>query len=160
MISLAQTDEEIKNCYAVMAELRSQLSPGEFLPQVKRQIEIAGYQLAFLTDEEVKAIAGVRISESLSGGKYLEIEDLVSKTDERSKVYGGQLFDWLIECAKENDCDQIRFVSRVIRFVPRRKLSGFLDRFKHFFALAVWKANQPIFRELPVRRSVSYSVYW
>lgn len=111
MISLAQTDKEIKNCYAVMAELRPQLSPGEFLPQVKRQIEIAGYQLAFLTDEEVKAIAGVRISESLSGGKYLEIEDLVSKTDERSKVYGGQLFDWLIECAKENDCDQIRFVS-------------------------------------------------
>jgi hypothetical protein len=27
-------------------------------------------------------------------------------------------------------------------------------------ALAVWKANQPIFRGLPERRSVSYPVYW
>ena len=120
MISLAQTDKEIKNCYAVMAELRSQLSPGEFLPQVKRQIEIAGYQLAFLTDEEVTAVAGFRISEWLSGGKYLEIEDLVSKTDERSKGYGGQLFDWLIERAEENDCNQIRLVSRVTRFGAHR----------------------------------------
>ncbi len=89
MISIAQTDEEIKNCYAVMAELRPHVSPDEFLPQVKRQIKIAGYQLAFLTDKEVKAVAGFRISEWLAGGKYLEIEDLVSKTDERSKSYGG-----------------------------------------------------------------------
>ena len=120
MISIAQTDEEIKNCYAVMAELRPHVLPDEFLPQVKRQIEIAGYQLAFLTDKEVKAVAGFRISEWLAGGKYLEIEDLVSKTEERSKGYGGQLFDWLIERAKENDCDQIRLVSRVTRFSAHR----------------------------------------
>jgi GNAT superfamily N-acetyltransferase len=120
MISLAQTDEEIKNCYAVMAELRPRVSPDEFLSQVKRQIEFAGYQLAFLTDEEVKAVAGFRISEWLAGGNYLEIEDLVSKTDERSKGYGGQLFDWLIERAEENDCDQIRLVSCVTRFGAHR----------------------------------------
>lgn len=120
MISIAQTDEEIKNCYAVMAELRPHVSPDKFLTQIKKQIEIAGYQLAFLTDEEVKVVAGFRISEWLSGGKYLEIEDLVSKTDERSKGYGGQLFDWLIERAEENDCDQIRLVSRVTRFGAHR----------------------------------------
>jgi len=120
MISLAQTDEEIKNCYAVMVELRPHVSQDEFLPQVKRQIEIADYQLAFLTDEEIKAVAGFRISEWLAGGKYLEIEDLVSKTEERSKGYGAQLFDWLIERAEENDCDQIRLVSRVTRFSAHR----------------------------------------
>jgi len=56
----------------------------------------------------------------LAGGKYLEIEDLVSKSDERSKGYGGQLFDWLIERAEENHCDQIRLVSRVTRFNAHR----------------------------------------
>ncbi len=120
MILIAQTDEEIKNCYTAMAELRPHFQPDEFLLQVKRQMKNAGFQLIYLKDEEIRAVAGFRISEWLAGGKYLEIEDLVSKTDERSKGYGGQLFDWLIERAEENDCDQIRLVSCVTRIGAHR----------------------------------------
>lgn len=35
----AQTDEEIQNCYPVMAELRSHISEKEFLSRVKRQLD-------------------------------------------------------------------------------------------------------------------------
>lgn len=48
-------------------------------------------------------------------GKYLEIEDFVTKSGERSKGYGGELFDWLIVQAKENGCNQLRLVSNVAR---------------------------------------------
>ncbi len=82
MIAIAKTSDEIQNCYAVMAELRPHIKPDEFLPQIKRQAKISGYQLAYLSDGEVKAIGGFRISEWLSGGKFLEIEDLIAKSGE------------------------------------------------------------------------------
>ena len=120
MILIAQTDEEIKNCYTAMAELRPHFQPDEFLLQVKRQMKNAGFQLIYLKDEEIRAVAGFRISEWLAGGKYLEIEDLVAKSGERSKGYGGELFDWLVNCATENDCEQLRLVSRVTRLDAHR----------------------------------------
>ena len=116
-IQIAESDDEILNCYAVMAELRPHIARDEFLPRVKRQSEINGFRLAYLTREgDVKAVAGFRISEWLGGGKYMEIEDLVSKTDERSKGFGGELFDWLVEYAGRENCAQIKLVSHVKRF--------------------------------------------
>ncbi len=120
MIAIAKTDDEIQNCYAVMAQLRPHIEPDEFLQKVKRQAEISGYQLAYLTDGEVKAVGGLRISEWLSGGKFLEIEDLVAKDGERSKGYGGELFDWIVEFAKQEKCSQIKLVSHVKRFDAHR----------------------------------------
>ena len=103
-----------------MAELRPHIKRSEFMSTVKRLAEIAGYRLAYLTDGGVKAVAGFRISEWLAGGKYLEIEDLVAISGERSKGYGGELFDWLVKYAEENGCNQIRLVSRVTRFDAHR----------------------------------------
>jgi len=116
MIAIAETDEEIKDCYAVMAELRSHISREEFLPLVKKLTAETGFQMVYLKDEEIKAVGGFRISEWLAGGKYLEIEDLVAKENERSKGCGGAIFDWLVRYAKQNDCNQIRLVSHVKRF--------------------------------------------
>ena len=119
-ITVAQSDQEISDCYLVMAELRPHIRTDEFLPTVKRLSEIAGFRLAYLTDGEIKAVAGFRTSEWLAGGKYLEIEDLVAKSGERSKGYGGELFDWLVEHARENNCLQVRLVSRVDRLDAHR----------------------------------------
>jgi GNAT superfamily N-acetyltransferase len=119
-IFIAKTDVEIQDCYAVMAELRPHIQASEFLAKVRRQAEEAGYQVAYLTNGGVKAVAGFRISEWLAAGKYLCIEDLVAKSGERSKGYGGSLFDWLVEHARENSCEQIHLVSRVSRFGAHR----------------------------------------
>jgi GNAT superfamily N-acetyltransferase len=115
-IGLAASDDEILDCYEVMSELRPHISRDEFLPRVKRQSETGGFRMAYLTDGEVKAVGGFRISEWLAGGKYMEIEDLVAKTGERSKGFGGELFDWLVEYAKRENCAQIKLVSHVKRF--------------------------------------------
>lgn len=121
MIAIAKTDHEIQDCYVVMAELRPHISADEFLPKVKNLSANTGFRLVYLKDaEEVKAVGGFRISEWLAGGKYLEIEDLTVKDGERSKGYGGELFDWFVNYAKENDCDQIRLVSNVKRFGAHR----------------------------------------
>ena len=119
-VLLAKSDDEIRNCYPVMAELRPHVKPDEFLTRVKRQSEAAGYQLAYVVDQEVKAVAGFRISENLAWGKFLYVDDLVSKNDDRSKGYGGTLFDWLVEHANENNCDQFHLDSGVHRFRAHR----------------------------------------
>ncbi|HVE57443.1 MAG TPA: GNAT family N-acetyltransferase [Pyrinomonadaceae bacterium] len=122
MIAIAGTDSEIEDCYAVMAELRPQISFDDFLPRVKRLSAATGFRLVYLKDaeEEVKAVGGFRISEWLAGGKYLEIEDLATKEGARSKGYGGEIFDWLVEFAVRAHCDQLRLVSHVKRFAAHR----------------------------------------
>ncbi len=60
-ITIAQSEQEILDCYSVMVELRPHIQPAEFLPMVKRLSEIAGFQLAYLTNSEIKAVAGFLI---------------------------------------------------------------------------------------------------
>jgi GNAT superfamily N-acetyltransferase len=119
-ILLAHDDQAIQECYPVMAELRPHVSAGNFLPMVRRQIATAGYKLAYVRDVEVKAVGGFRISECLAWGKFMYVDDLVSKRDDRSKGYGGALIDWLIEYARSQDCDQFHLDSGVQRFDAHR----------------------------------------
>ena len=119
-ISIAKSDAEILACHRVMAELRPHLKREEFVTTVTRLADIAGYQLAYLNEVGIKAVAGFRISEWLAGGKYLEIEDLVAAEGDRSKGYGGELFEYLVKQAEENHCDEIRLVSRVTRHDAHR----------------------------------------
>lgn len=136
-IKFATSDEEIDRCYAVMAELRPHLGRGEFLAQVKRQISESGYQLVLLEHEsEVKAVAGIRVAEWLARGKSLDLEDLVATEGDRSKGYGGALFDWLVEYAREQRCVEIRLVSHVTRYRAHQfylKKGMIIDA--HFFSL-------------------------
>ncbi len=135
-INLAESVREILDCYPVMAALRPHLRRDEFVSPVKRLAEIADYQLAYLAEGEIKAVAGFRISEWLAGGKYLEIEDLVATSGERSKGYGGELFDWLVEHAKENNCLQVRLVSRVSRLDAHRfYLRKGMNLEAHYFSM-------------------------
>ncbi|HEV7890468.1 MAG TPA: GNAT family N-acetyltransferase [Pyrinomonadaceae bacterium] len=137
-ITIARSEQEILSCYAVVAELRPHIRRDEFVPSVRRLAEVAGFRLAYLTDGEVKAVAGFRISEWLAGGRYLEVEDLVVKSGERSKGYGGELFDWLVAHAEENDCSQVRLVSRVSRVDAHRfYLKKGMTLEAHYFSMDV-----------------------
>ena len=121
-IALAANDNEIAECFPVMRELRPHLAEKDFLPQVKRLAEKTGFQMAFLRAQgKIQAVAGFRISEWLAvEGKYLEIEDLVTKNGERSNGFGGALFDWLVNFAEDNDCTHLRLVSNIARVDAHR----------------------------------------
>lgn len=136
-IDFATTDDEINDCYDVMAQLRPHISREDFLPRVRHQMRDFGYQVAYVKDDdEVKAVAGIRISEWLFGGKYLEIDDLVSKDGERSKGYGGQLFDWIVEHARKENCNHVRLLSGVQRFDAHRfYLRKRMNIEAHYFSL-------------------------
>jgi GNAT superfamily N-acetyltransferase len=114
-IALAIEGADIARCFPVMSELRPHLKADEFVPRVLHLMNTTGFELAYLDDGGIKAVAGFRVSEWLHAGKYLEIEDLVATAAARSRGYGGQLFDWLLAQAASRSCRQLRLVSGVKR---------------------------------------------
>lgn len=139
MIKIAETNDEIRNCYLVTAELRPHFkSADEFFTQVKRQCENGGFQLVYLEEKGIKAVAGIRIGEWLARGKYLEIEDLVTASNSRSSGYGGKLFEWILDYAKRENCAEIKLVSHVTRFGAHKfYLNKAMIIDAHFFSIAL-----------------------
>jgi len=120
-IAIANTPEEIRRCHLVMRELRPLFQePEQFVERVQRQ-QKEGYQLAFLESEnEVCAVAGYRFLESLFSGKFLYVDDLITSESDRSRGFGGQLLDWLIEQARQHSCENLELDSGVQRFEAHR----------------------------------------
>lgn len=136
LIAKAETDEQIRRCFPVMAQLRPHLVEAEFLGRVRRQ-QRAGYDLAFLSDKKmVMAVAGYRFGESLSWGKFIYVDDLVTAEAYRSKGFGKHLFAWLVKHAKARGCEQFHLDSGVQRFGAHRfYLVNRMDIIGHHFAL-------------------------
>lgn len=119
-IQIATSIEEITACFAVIAELRPHLSLENFMPLIERMRKNHGYELAYLDDNGIKAVGGIRIAEWLYTGKYLEIDDLITTATERSKGYGAKLFDWIADYARKHNCAQVRLVSGTQRIDAHR----------------------------------------
>ncbi len=119
-IRIAETDAEIERCYAVMAQLRTQLEAREFLHRVRRQIQ-AGYRLAYAeVDGTPVAVTGFRVSENLFLGRFLYVDDLVTEEGVRSRGVGKRLFNWLIEFGRRAGCSSLELDSSVQRFDAHR----------------------------------------
>ena len=111
----ANTDSEIAACYEVMKELRQQIPLDHFISQVKLQKE-SGYHLVFITSENtVVAVAGFRISHNLAWGKFLYIDDLVTRESFRSQGFGASLLSAITDYAIQQKCDQLHLDSGVQR---------------------------------------------
>jgi len=124
MISIAQTEDELRECFPVMHQLRPHLGENEFIERVQNQAQYS-YKVAYLKDEtQVVAVTGYRISHGLAWGKFLYVDDLVTDENQRSKGYGKQMLDWLTEQAKQQNCDQLHLDSGM----QRKDAHRFYDR--------------------------------
>ena len=104
-----------------MRELRPKFKRAEdFAAQVRRQ-QKQGYQIAFVEeDSEVRAVAGYRYLESLFSGKFLYVDDLVTRAQNRSRGFGGVLLDWLFDEAVAHGCVRLELDSGVQRAEAHR----------------------------------------
>jgi GNAT superfamily N-acetyltransferase len=135
-IALAETPEEIARCFPVMHELRPHLQAEHFVDRIREQGK-EGFHLAFLeTDAEVRSLAGFRILQNLAWGRFLYVDDLVTRASDRSKGYGEAMIQWLIARARASECEQFHLDSGVQRFGAHRfYLSQRLDITCHHFGL-------------------------
>lgn len=119
-IHLAQTDEEIQNCFAVMSQLRPHLEASDFIRRIRSQ-QRNGFQLAYLqTGDSTQAVAGFRILEMLAHGRFLYVDDLITNGSSRSRGQGKALFNWLCDYARAQGCQSIQLDSGVQRFEAHR----------------------------------------
>jgi hypothetical protein len=72
-VRVAENEADILRCFSVILQLRPNLAGAqEFAEQVKRQMRDDGYRLAYAEDAgEVCALAGFRLQEMLSRGRFL-----------------------------------------------------------------------------------------
>ena len=120
-IFIAESDADIARAFVVLRELRTHLNQEQFLERVHRQRE-AGYFLACLEteDRQIVAVAGARWMDNLSNGRFLYVDDLVTLESQRSHGFGDQIFDWLCDFARENECGCLTLDSGVQRFAAHR----------------------------------------
>lgn len=123
------TPEEVRACYPVVAQLRPHLSEDGFVEQVRRQ-QADGYRLVALEEAgEVRAVAGFRVLEMLSRGRFLYVDDLVTDEAHRSAGHGATLLTWLREEGKRTGCRRLDLDSgtqreRAHAFYEREGLSA------------------------------------
>src|SRR5438093_4763909 len=101
-IQLAEKPEDILRCHEVMRELRPHVSQERFVAQVQRQQLHHNYKLVFLEmDNQVRAVAGYRISECLAWGRFFYVDDFVCRASDQASGHGSALFDWLVQEARK-----------------------------------------------------------
>ena len=137
-IDLAETDEEILDCHAVIAELRPHVGRRELLESVRLQ-QREGYGLLALREgSDVAAVAGFRVAHNLAWGRYLYVDDLVTAERRRSAGHGRRLMDWLLDHARGAGCDELHLDSGVQRFGAHRfYLRWGMDITSHHFRAVV-----------------------
>lgn len=134
MIQLAQEDQDIERCFAVMRQLRPHLQAGAFVATVRAQMA-EGYQLAYLRDgDAVACVAGFRIQRTLVAGRSLYVDDLATDEASRSSGHGAAMMDWLRQLAVAEGCGEIHLDSGVQRHRAHRfYLNRNMDIVAHHF---------------------------
>lgn len=120
-ILIAENAAQIRRCYSVVRELRPHITTeDEFFTRVERQ-QKQGFLLAYAeADDEIRAVAGYRYVDFLFQGHFMYVDDLVTRPDDRSSGFGGKLFDWLVQQAREHNCTSLELDSGVQRFDAHR----------------------------------------
>jgi GNAT superfamily N-acetyltransferase len=105
-VRLAETDADIRRCFAVMQQLRPALGEDEFVARVRRYQGEQNWRLIYLEqDGAVAAVSGFRILDCLATGKTIYVDDLVTAESGRSKGHGETLMAWMEQCARDEGCE-------------------------------------------------------
>lgn len=133
-IVLAESDDDVLACFAVMRHLRDLSDAPAFLRRV-RSLQRSGYRLAELHDTRgPAAVAGFRLGENLAWGAHLYVDDLVTLPEARSRGYGAALLAWLADFGRARGATQLHLDSGKQRLDAHRfyEREGFAASSLHF----------------------------
>jgi GNAT superfamily N-acetyltransferase len=121
-IKTAESDADIDRCFPVMRALRPHIQDaGEFLARARRQQRQSGWTLIYVEDGGAPvACAGFRISEWLSWGKALYVDDLICLESHRGKGFAEALMRWMEARAQAQGCQEFHLDSGTFRLPAHR----------------------------------------
>lgn len=117
---LAQSEQDIIQCYPIMYQLRPHLTESEFVEQVLHQQGQGYAPLMAENAGDVQAVAGFVVGNKLAWGKHLYVDDLVTDQQTRSSGIGEGVINWLIDFARQHGCQEIHLDSGVQRFAAHK----------------------------------------
>lgn len=110
--------------FCVLRKGRPVMATAEsFTDWVNHRQRPEGYRVvgAFLPGEpDAVAAAGFRILHQLSKARFLYVDDTVTLPSHRSSGYAGMIFDWLVDEARRQHCEQLHLDSGHQRFDAHR----------------------------------------
>jgi GNAT superfamily N-acetyltransferase len=121
-IKTAEAENDIRHCFPVMQVLRPHLKDAdEFLTRARRQQAQSGWKLIYVEDGGVPvACSGFRISEWLSWGKSLYVDDLICLESHRGQGFAEALMQWMEIHAREQGCQEFHLDSGTFRLPAHR----------------------------------------
>jgi GNAT superfamily N-acetyltransferase len=125
-IEYADDETAQRACLPLMRHLRPELDDAEdFVRRVQRQREAQSYRLVYIAlDGAPRALAGYRITENLSAGPHLYVDDLVTDPEYRRRGLGRALMQWLTEEARILGLASMHLDSGVQRHAAHRLYIG------------------------------------
>ncbi len=145
-LRLAEADDDVRRCFPVLRELRPHLlSEDDLLARVRIQ-RAQGYKMAFAEtdDGEVASVAGFRLLQNLSAGRFLYIDDLATLSTARGLGFASVLLRALVLHAQALGCDAVHLDSGHLRHAAHRLYLNHGFRItSHHFALAL----EPVAKE-------------
>lgn len=139
VIEVAKSDELIAATFELFLQLRPHLKRELFVEQVRHMQNEYSYKIVMASNgQEPVAAAGYRITHSLAWGKYLYIDDLIADKNHRRHGHARTLWNWLVNQAEQNNCDQIHLDSGVHRHDAHKYyLKNGMDITCHHFQIAL-----------------------
>jgi predicted GNAT superfamily acetyltransferase len=107
---------ESRRAAAALLELRPHVgSPAAMAERIDAQ-RAAGYRVVGAFDageDEAAAVAGFRIAENLAWGRFLYVDDLVTRASSRGRGHADTLMAWVSEEAERAGCGELHLDSGV-----------------------------------------------
>ena len=104
----ADTEAQLRACWPVMRELRPHLDSAEDMLARMARMRGQSYRvLAVWRGEEVLALAGYRMEENLVYGRFLYIDDLVTRESARGQQWGERLIHETTRIAEDAGCARL-----------------------------------------------------
>ena len=108
-IQIARTEADLRQCLPALLALRPHLDETTALAMLQEQQAHEQYQVAFVDsgDGPAPAVITYRRLTLLFSGKTIYIDDLSTLPDGRGKGYAGALLDFVIDQARQLNCQTV-----------------------------------------------------
>lgn len=108
-IRIARTEADLRQCLPALLALRPHLDETTALAMLQEQQAHEQYQVAFVDagDDPAPAVITYRRLTLLFSGKTIYIDDLSTLPDGRGKGYAGALLDFVIDQARQLNCQTV-----------------------------------------------------
>ena len=108
-IQIARTEADLRQCLPALLALRPHLDETTALAMLQEQQAHEQYQVAFVDagNDSASAVITYRRLTLLFSGKTIYIDDLSTLPDGRGKGYAGALLDFVIDQARQLNCQTV-----------------------------------------------------